>query len=319
MSFEKILVINGGVSDEREISLRSGKNVFSLLNEKYKTTLLDIQNKKTLHEYLTRETPDVIYNALHGEFGEDGNVQAILSGYNIPFTGEGVLSSAIAFDKLKTKEILAGKNIPTPRFLTFYHLSQNWNEKQLLADIKSTEIAYPFFFKKSASGSSKGVHLIEKEEQLLMLVRDKTIQNNISDYFIEEKINGKEITVGLYQDYPKTESNIKILPILEITPQKKFYDFEAKYTAGMTDLSICTDLPTECYNSICINALRVYQILKFQSCVRIDFFLDEDYCPYILEVNTQPGMTETSDIPKMLSATPMSLLKFVEMQLSVAV
>ena len=314
---KKILVIHGGVSDERQISLRSGKNIFSLLKEKYQTTSLDIKNKNTIHEYLKTNSPDIIYNALHGDFGEDGHLQGILTSYGIPFTGENVLASALAFDKLKTKEVIAGKSIPTPRYLTLYHLGQEWdkNIQQIISDIRSTKIGYPFFFKKSTSGSSKGVFLIENENQLLKILSIKTIQNNIKNYFIEEKINGKEITVGIYQDQTGA---IKILPILVIKPQNKFYDFQAKYTAGLTDLSICTDLPTECYNSVCINAIRIYQIFNFQGCVRIDFFLDDDFCPYVLEINTQPGMTVTSDIPKMLTATTISLLDFIELQLAVA-
>lgn len=316
----KIIVLCGGISDESEVSLRSGQNVLTILKQCgfNNSQLFSFDDKSSLIEFLTqnKNNIDIVYNTLHGSFGEDGQVQGLLESFCIPYTGENVLASSIVFDKLKAKEILKSKIINTAPFYSFYHLQDNFSEKQFLADLNAMNFKPPFFFKKSQSGSSIGVIKIRSLEEMKEILQDKNIIDNLSEYFIEKEIVGREITVGIGKIKKNNRFEIVLLPFLEIVPSVEFYNYEAKYTKGMTDLNI-VNFDEEINNGIISTAKRIYQIFNFNSWVRIDFILNYEGTAYVLEINNQPGMTETSDIPKMLENSNISMEEFINSQLEV--
>ena len=318
----RIIVLSGGISDEREVSLRSGKNIFETLKKQnfVNVELFSFQEKEALINFLIekKQRIDIVYNILHGSFGEDGQVQGLLNSFSIPYTGEGVLASSIAFDKLKTKEILKSKMINTAPFYSFYHLQDNFSQKQFFSDLLAMNFNYPFFFKKSQSGSSRGVIKINSKQEMEKILEDKSIIVNISEYFIEKEIKGREITVAIGRTRTTKGNSISVLPILEIIPSVDFYDYKAKYQEGMTELKV-VELEEEIYNGVISAAKRIYQTFHFEGWVRIDFMLNSEGSCYVLEINTQPGMTQTSDIPKMLHKSNFSLAQFIEMQLKLVI
>lgn len=316
----KIIILCGGVSDESEVSLRSGQNLFEILKQCgfRNSQIFSFEDKASLIEFLiqNKNEIDIVYNTLHGSFGEDGHVQGLLESFSISYTGENVLASSIAFDKLKTKEILKSKMINTSPFYSFYHLQDNFSEKQFFADLNAMNFKPPFFFKKSQSGSSRGVIKIENLKKMKEILQDKNIVDNLSEYFIEKEIVGKEITVGIGKIKKNDHFEVVLLPFLEIVPSVEFYNYEAKYTKGMTDLNIVS-FDEEITNGIVSAAKRIYQIFNFSSWVRIDFILNSEETAYVLEINNQPGMTETSDIPKMLQNSNISVKEFINSQLEI--
>ena len=271
----KIGVLMGGLSSEREISLRSGKNVFQVFKENgYHVVQIDVN--EDFINVVNKEKIDVAFNVLHGYFGEDGRVQSILDFLKIPYTGSGVEASTIGMNKILAKQmaILAGINT-----LPFFFIRDH-------EDFKNIDFNFPWIIKPSNEGSSIGVKVINSKDEL------NQIDFTINQYLVEPFIKGVEVTSGIL------DNGIEILklPVLELVPKNNFYDFEAKYTTGMTEFILPARLDKENYETVQNNALLMHKITGCKGATRSDFIVNDDGT-FFLEINTNPGMTETSDIP----------------------
>ena len=282
---KKIAVLYGGVSEEREVSLRSGQNIYDALTSfselKNNCILIDVRNHYELVEILKKEKIEYCYNILHGTFGEDGSIQGLLDCLNIKYTGENTLVSSVCMNKVYTKRIWQSSNIPTADFV-------------LLKDIHKEEnkINFPLILKPISNGSSVGVSLIKNKKEFEEAI--KKIEK-ISDYFIEPYIKGKEITVGLVRE----NKGIYTFPILGINTKNEIYDYDAKYTAGKTELEVPAKIEKDIEKKVIEICSSAYNILGCEGLCRIDAIIDENDKIYLMEVNTQSGMTNTSDIPAM--------------------
>jgi D-alanine-D-alanine ligase len=267
---KKIAVLMGGISSERDISLKTGEAIYNALIRKgYNSVKIDI--KENSLDFLKNRF-DIAFIALHGKYGEDGVIQGILEFLKIPYTGTGVLGSSICMDKVLTKKLFQIYNIPTPEF--------SMNSDKL-------DMEFPVVIKPVAEGSTIGVYIAENMEQFKEgVLKARKISDNI---FIEEFIKGREVTVGVV--------NGRVLPVIEIKPKKGFYDYEAKYNKGMTEYIVPAEINENIREELEKYSVSIYKNFKLKGAVRIDYIIS-DNIPYALEANTIPGMTETSLLPK---------------------
>ena len=285
----------GGMSREREISLKTGKAILKALIEKgYNACAIDVG--EDIAEILVREKIELIFLALHGKFGEDGTVQGMLELMRIPYTGSGVLASALALHKIMAKKFFLCENIPTPRFEAF---ERQETEKD---PMRTISIPLPVVVKPAREGSTIGVSIVRKEEDWIPALREAGKYDE--EILVEEFIKGKEITVGILEDIP--------LPVVEILPRSGFYDYRSKYTKGETQYVIPARVPREKYLYAQGISLKAFQVLGCSGCGRVDLMTDEDGNPFIIDVNTMPGMTETSLLPQAASYAGISFGDLVE-------
>ncbi|MFC1511348.1 D-alanine--D-alanine ligase [Candidatus Margulisiibacteriota bacterium] len=283
---KKICVLMGGRSGERDVSLRSGKNVFdSLKKQGFNVISMDLEDD--LVSQLKKARVDVVYNILHGRFGEDGVVQGLLEMARIPYTGSKVLASALAMNKLASKRVFKAMNIPTPHYL---EVDANSDIKKEAARIKKS-FTFPLVLKPVSEGSSLGVYLIKEKDHLDS--RLEKVVAEFKDVFVEEYIKGREVTVGIIGRW----GDLQALPVLELVPKNEFYDFEAKYTAGMTQFVLPAKLPEKVYRKTQQVALAAHKALGCYGVSRVDMIVGQDNIPYVHDVNTIPGMTDRSDLP----------------------
>lgn len=291
LKHKKIAVLMGGFSSEREISLRSGKNVFQILKSGgYEAVGLDVGS-----DFLTRlkeEKIEIAFNVLHGEFGEDGKVQAILDFLKIPYTGSGFEASTIGINKILSKQVVSLYGVPTASFAL---LDPN-------TGFDCIDFNLPWVYKPVDEGSSLGVKLIKTPEDL------KSLSLKKGKSFVEQFISGAEVTVGVLD----TGTEQTVLPVLQLVPKNEFYDFEAKYTKGMTEFILPAKLPEAIYKKVQEMALTAHQAIGASGATRSDFIIDSEGVPYFLEINTNPGMTETSDIPAQAKAYGLTELQLCE-------
>lgn len=302
---KKIIVVHGWVSREREVSLRSGKRIYeALLRKGYNVTLID--PKIEGWEEVLRG--DIVFIALHGKPGEDGTVQGFLETFNVPYTGSGVLASSLAINKVASKKIFISSSIPTPEYLSL-------DDFDSLDDFISKSIerlGLPVVVKPVSEGSSIGVSIVRDAESLPSIVKETV--DRFNDVFIEKYIEGREITVGIIE----LDGRPVALPILELVPKNKFYDYEAKYTAGFTEFIIPARMDKEKYNLAQELALKAHKALGCVGFSRVDLVTDSEDTPYVLEVNTIPGMTDLSDLPAMAKAYGIDYDDLVEIMLQSA-
>ncbi len=268
----RVVVLMGGRSAEREISLKSGQAVLKALQELgHEAIALDLT--EDLCEKLREIKPDKVFIALHGPYGEDGRVQGILDILGIPYVGSGVLGSSIAMDKDITKKVLSFYGIRVPPWVCVRSEEEiNWN-------------TYPAVVKPADQGSSVGLFVVRDEAEAKEAIR-KCLELS-KKVMVEEYIEGRDITVGILKE--------KALPPIEIRPRKGVYDYESKYTKGMTEYLFVEDEDlTQKLQEI---ALLAHKSLELKDLSRIDFRVDKDGTPYLLEVNTIPGLTELSLFP----------------------
>lgn len=278
----KIAVLCGGLSNEREVSLRSGKNVFEALKRLgYKNVeLIDVD--KNTAKTLTEKNIKVAYNALHGKYGEDGCIQGTLELLGIEYTGCGVFSSATCINKEYTKTVLRKYGLP---LIKSVFVKKGEDVKEAVKDLK-----YPLMLKPVCEGSSIGMYKVNKPEELEELY-NKSAECN-QDILIEEFIVGTCATVGVLDNNGTTFAT----EILELRPKNEWYDYEAKYTKGMTEFILPAELSEEMTKSVKEKAIEAYKACECAGVSRVDFLIS-DGIPYILEINTSPGMTDTSDLP----------------------
>ena len=287
MSKEKVLVLMGGISTEREISLKSGTAVAkALLEAGYVVETLDIQSDNI--SKIAEINPDVVYLALHGKGGEDGCIQGMLEWMSIPYTGPGVAASAICMDKALTKKILIQSNIPTPKSLEY-----SKDECNNLAKIKDEliqKLGLPMVLKSPCQGSSIGVVIVRDENSVSEAIEEVFKYGNIM--LAEQFVSGVEISVPVVGN-----RNPEVFPIIEIVPTSEFYDFKSKYTPGMSQHIIPARISIEAEEKVKKYAAETYTKTGCRGVSRIDFIVDENNNPYVIEINTIPGMTETSLVP----------------------
>jgi D-alanine-D-alanine ligase len=299
----KVAVLMGGHSLEREVSLRTGHRVQEALESKgYPVVTIDVDEH--LVKTLKRHQTDLAFIALHGKYGEDGTVQELLEILDIPYTGPGVLSSILGMNKELSKEIFLREGIPTPKF---YALSsgafKEMGASAALEDVVA-KIGLPLVVKPSGQGSALGikfVHALDELPHALIgaLSYDETV-------LLEEYIAGTEVAVSVIGN-----SNPQILPIVEIVPKKGFFDFESMYTPGMTEYFIPARISASAYKHAEDAAGRVYRLFGCQGVSRVDMVV-RDETPYVLELNTIPGMTETSLLPMAAKEAGMEFPDLVE-------
>lgn len=310
----KIAVICGGLSCEREVSLRSGGNIFeSLKRLGYRDAFLfdfdSIVSLQKLIELKTHGKIDCAILMTHGKYGEDGCLQGFLELLQIPYSGSGVEASANCMNKITSKLILLANKLPV---LPFYLTSLLNNSTDNLGSFgfKSDD---PIIVKPIGEGSSVGIEKFDNFAQF-MTQHEHELKTKYENYFIEPFIRGIEITASIITK----EDNFFVLPLLELRPKKEFYDYEAKYTKGMTEFVLPADVPEQLAAEIKKYALRAYIALNCKGFARVDFIVakGERFKPYILELNTLPGMTDTSDLPAQAKAAGIEYDALVDLLVS---
>ncbi len=280
---KKIGVLCGGMSSEREVSIRSGKKCFEAIKalgyDNSELIIVDGNIAETLKEHKI----DVAYIALHGKYGEDGCIQGLLEILKIPYTGCGVLSSSVCMNKEYTKRVLStNKDIPLIKS-AFVKKGENLIEK-------TKDLKYPLITKPVSEGSSFGMTKVNKPEELENAYQEALKFND--DVLIEEFIDGVFVTVGVLENNGKTFAT----EILEILPKTDWYDYEAKYTKGMSEFILPAKFDKELTEKIKDISVKAHNACSCSGVSRVDFMVKDNH-PYILEINTSPGMTDTSDLP----------------------
>ena len=279
----KIAVLAGGMSSEREVSMRSGKGCYEALKRLgFHNAELVVVNEN-IAQVLKDGKFEIAYNALHGKYGEDGCIQGILEILKIPYTGCGVMSSAVCMNKEYTKRLLSSTGeIPLIKSV-FVRKGEDVFEK-------TKDLKYPLITKPVCEGSSFGMTKVNKKDELAAAYAEASKYNN--DVLIEEYLVGIGTTVGVLERDGKPFAT----EILELRPKNEWYDYEAKYTKGMTEFILPAELSPEMTRKVKDLAVKAHEIAGCSGVSRVDFLIVNDI-PYILEINTSPGMTETSDLP----------------------
>lgn len=284
----KIAVLCGGMSSEAEVSRRSGKGCFDALQRLgFKNAEL-VEVDENISENLKKGHYDYAFNALHGKYGEDGCVQGILEILHIPYTGCGVMASSMCMNKEYTKRILSTcPDIPMAKS-AFVRKGDDVLEK-------TKDLTYPLFTKPVCEGSSFGMTKVDRKEDLKAAYEVALKYND--DVLVEEFIDGFFVTVGVLEKDGKAFAT----EILEIRPKNEWYDFEAKYSQGMSEFICPANLSKEVTERVKEVAVKAFDTAGCRSVSRIDFMMKDDI-PYLLEINTSPGMTTVSDLPAQAKA-----------------
>ncbi len=307
----RIAVLRGGHSMERDVSFTTGTRVSHAL-ERLGHDVYPMDIEETTTERLMDLEPDAAFICLHGPGGEDGTVQALLETLGIPYTGSGPLSSIRCMDKDYAKRALGAAGIATPPFRTFLRRAMNEMGASAALDVAAESLGYPLVVKPAREGSSFGLSRVEEPEGLLDAVYEALGYD--AKIILEHWIDGAEISVPILE--PPGEEPC-VLGLVEIRPRQGAYNFEAKYTPGMTDFAIPAEIPPEAAIRIEEIALNVYRALGCSGFARVDTILDGD-TPWVLDVKTIPGFTETSTLPLAAEAAGMNFEELVETILEAA-
>ncbi|MFH0735119.1 MAG: D-alanine--D-alanine ligase [bacterium] len=324
MKKENILLLVGGISPEREVSKSSGENVYNaLLKLDYNVTIIDPaygenQPKDNLQFFCDKdfapisrenyikainlpafENTDLVFNSLHGKYGEDGTIQSLLELKNIKYTGSGVLSSSLTMDKCASKILFQHFDVSTPKWFFVSEDSVDFNE---IKETIKTNLLYPCVIKPNDQGSTIGLSICHNQDEVIPAI--KLALQFSSKALIEEFIEGFELTVGVLDNI--------VLPPLEIKPKKDCYDYECKYTDGMSEYVVPANFPEEVLNNLKEQAKLAFDALGCSSYARIDFRVNRKHQIFCLEANTLPGMTSHSLLPKMAMAAGISFEKLIE-------
>ena len=292
---KKILILSGGISKERLISLDTGYQVSKELKKNgYKVKISEPDNN--LEKNLKIFKPDVIFNALHGQFGEDGYIQTILESTKVPYTHSGVISSAIAMDKILSKKIFIKNNIRTPKYI----LHSFDRPKSGLIKMIQKKLKFPVVIKPINEGSSVNVYICTKNN----LLRNIKLLKDYKKIMIEQFIPGREIQSAIIGK--------KKLGAIELKPKRKFYDYQAKYDSkAKTEHIIPVNLTKKKYEELMNITYKTHKLMGCRGVTRSDFkFYKGKF--YLLEINTQPGMTKLSLVPEIAAFKGMNFLKLLE-------
>lgn len=293
----KIGVLMGGNSPEREVSLRSGMAVYNALRRRgYNAIPIDVG--PDICNVIKREGIEIAFLVLHGGYGEDGSIQGLLEVLGIPYTGSGVLASALSMDKEASKKMFLYHGIPVPPFIAFSR--EDIIGRMIGRDLCPFEM--PWVIKPSREGSSIGVSIVKKEDDI------GTAINASFDFgeriIIERYIEGKEIQVGIL--------NNRVLGSIEVRPKREFYSYEAKYTPGLTEYISPPEIPDDDLKRVEDLSLKAHIALCCKGATRVDTILSREGDIYVLEVNTIPGMTETSLLPKIAKQSNLEFDALIE-------
>lgn len=295
----KVAVLMGGRSAEREVSLETGQAVATALRE-LGHEVAEVDAGKEMAVELDQLKPDVAFLALHGRGGEDGTVQGLLEVMRIPYTGCGVLASAVTIDKVVTKEILAFHGIPVVEDV----VAEPDQDPERIADEVSSTISYPVMVKPPYEGSSIGVIKVDEPDALLPALKD--VFSRDSRALIERYVDGRLLTVGILGREPR------VLPVLEIKVPQGFYDYRAKYQPGISEYQVPASLSPELSELATKIALESFNVLGCEGISRIDLMLEDgSERIMVLEVNTIPGMTATSLTPMAAASVGISFNEVV--------
>jgi D-alanine-D-alanine ligase len=303
---EKIAVLMGGRSLEREVSLRSGERVVGALEELgYRPLALDVTPE--LVDTLRRERPDAVYIALHGKFGEDGTVQEALEFLGIPYTGPGVMASALAWDKSLSKRLFAESGVPTPAWVTFTSDAfKQMGAASALDLVPDTVGGFPVVVKPTKQGSALGLAKVESAEALPEALLSAL---SFGDAAIVEKwVEGTELAVAVLDGPDGPE----VLPAVEMVAKSGLFDFTAMYTRGETEYYCPARLAPEVTADVAHLASQCHRLLGCRDISRADMVVDPEGRPWVLEVNTSPGMTETSLLPMAAEAADLQFNDLVD-------
>jgi D-alanine-D-alanine ligase len=292
---KKILILAGGISKERLISLDTGLQVAKELKKNgYKVKISEPDGN--LSKNINQFKPNVIFNALHGQFGEDGYIQTILEGFKIPYTHSGVIASSLAMDKAISKKIFIQNKINTPKYIKYSYEENNFD---LIKNIEK-KFKFPVIIKPINEGSSVNVFICTKKN-ISRILNSMRIYKEI---MIEEFIGGREIQVAIMGN--------KKLGAIELKPKRKFYDYKAKYSVNAkTEHLIPVELPKNKLNEVMDLSLKAHKIIGCKGVTRSDFkFYKNKF--YLLEINTQPGMTRLSLVPEIAKYRGISFIKLIE-------
>ncbi|MDA8569402.1 D-alanine--D-alanine ligase [Candidatus Pelagibacter sp.] len=292
---KKILIISGGISKERLISLETGKEVLKELKKNGYKVLTSEPNLE-LSKNLIKYKPDIIFNALHGQFGEDGYIQTILEAQKIPYTHSGAIASSIAMDKEISKKIFLQNNILTPKYIKYIFVKK---DKTIIKKIEK-KLKFPVVIKPINEGSSVHVYICNKKNLLRRLKKLEYYK----EILIEEFIPGREIQVAIMGK--------KKLGAIELKPKREFYDYEAKYNPkSNTKHIIPVKITKKEYKTVTDIALKAHKVIGCKGVTRSDFkFFKGKF--YLLELNTQPGMTKLSLVPEIARYKGISFIKLIE-------
>ena len=299
MANKKILVVLGGNSREREISIKTGKACTAAIKRLgYKVEIFDPKQKSFFE--IKKNKSNIIFNALHGEEGEDGYAQSFFEYSKIPYTHSGVISSMNAMNKLISKKIFIKNKIKTPLYEIIKKKNYNFLKRKKI--IKTKKLKYPLVVKPNNEGSSIGVKICKNLTSLKKNV--ETLLKTYNTLIVEQFIGGQEIQVAVL--------NGKALGAIELKPKRKFYDYKAKYLkSAKTDHIMPANIPTKKYNEVLKIAEKAHKILGCRGVTRSDFkFINKTF--YLLEINTQPGMTDLSLVPEIASYKKISFEKLVQ-------
>jgi D-alanine-D-alanine ligase len=292
---KRILVLCGGISKERLISLDTGKQVANEL-KKNKYSVITCEPDHTLLKNIKLFKPDIIFNALHGQFGEDGYIQTILEAQKIPYTHSGVIASAIAMDKEISKKIFIKNKILTPKYIKFDYKKKQTN----IIDIIEKKLKFPVIIKPINEGSSVHVYICTKKN----IDKNLKILSIYNQILIEQFIGGREIQVAIM--------GTKTLGAIELEPKRKFYDYEAKYNSNAkTKHIIPVSLTKKDLQKIKTITKKAHKLIGCKGVTRSDFkFYKGKF--YLLEINTQPGMTKLSLVPEIANYIGISFIQLIE-------
>jgi len=299
MQSRKIGVLLGGLSSEREVSLRTGEAVIAALRERGHD-VAPIYVDGDLDVALRQEQPDVAFIALHGRMGEDGCVQGVLELLGIPYTGSDVLASALAMHKGKAKELFRLHNLPTPAYYTLSAADT--------ADLAAVhgDFGFPCVVKPIREGSSVGVTIVRDAAELAPAIERALCFDD--EILVERFITGMEVSVAIVDN--------RALGAVEIAPRAGFYDYQNKYTKGATEYFVPPRLSPERYRGVLAQALRSHMALGCRGATRVDMMVSDSGNEFVLEVNTVPGLTPTSLLPKIADAAGISFGELCEMMLA---
>jgi len=283
-----VCVLMGGTSSEREVSLNSGQNVYEALEkgrEEFNPVRGEFSHEDEILDLVLEA--DLVFNTLHGGIGEDGTIQALLDILEIPYTGTGPLGSSIAMNKLYSKEAFRRASIEIPGYVEGSGRSTSW-----LVDRVVEDLGFPVIVKPVGEGSSRGVKIADDEEELAE--KAERIRGEFGRLFVEEYVTGREVTAGVLEK----DGEPVALPLVELNVKReRFYNFKAKYTPGETEFICPARVSEDLAESVKDQAVRAHNEFKCEGYSRVDFMLDPEGSIYGLEVNTLPGMTQTSDLP----------------------
>ncbi len=308
MKDKRIVVVMGGPSSEAEVSRRSGAAIMAALREQgYAPEGLEFSPKKFTAD-IQRLCPDVVFNAMHGAYGEDGRMQAVLELLDVPFTGSGVLASAMTMDKAAAKRVMMGAGISTPKAFSY-----RASEKAGLRARILRGMSVPMVVKATEQGSSIGVVIVKDVAELPDALDEAFSYGD--EVLVEEFIDGPELTAAVWG----TPETCDALPVIEITTTSGRYDYESKYTKGASCHIIPARISATAMTRVRETAEQTFRVFGCRGVARVDMMLSSEDIPYVIDINTMPGMTETSLVPDAARAAGISFGEFCERLLKMAI